>query len=273
MTLRAFLFLTLILFLAACDQSTVQDLEDVPTLASVEEMQTALPLTQNAPPPPYNLPVTAFTRIDNRLNELAGWRYVVSLEFTGVVARTPREVTASASAESWFNQLSRARRIVVTSSGDLFGETGGIDYEAVRLGDDSFLVQNGACSVNLANETGSAQSAADLGAGLLIGGVSRAVPAGRQATLNGIPVYGYAFEPADLSLPAVRLADGGTQTITGYDLWIAPSANAVIRFYVNLDVENAILLESQLPVTGQVIIRYDLYDVGTAFNISVPFGC
>ncbi len=271
--MRVLILLLLVLMLAACDQSPIQDIEDVPTIASIEDMQTALPLTQNAPPPPYNLPVTAFTRIDNRLNELAGWRYVVTLEFSGVVARTPREVTASASAESWFNQLSRARRIVVSSSGDLFGETGGIDYEAVRLGDDAFLVQNGACSVNLGNEQGSAQAAADLGAGLLIGGVSRAVPAGRQATINGIQVYGYAFEPADLSLPAVRLSEGGTQTITGYDLWIAPSANAVIRFYVNLSVENVILLDSQLPVTGQVIIRYDLYDVGTPYNISVPFGC
>jgi hypothetical protein len=112
-----------------------------------------------------------------------------------------------------------------------------------------------------------------LGAGDLIGGIRTAEPAGRRATINGQEVYAYSIADGELTSPAIRLAEGGRQTVTGYDLWIAPSANAIIRFYVNFDVENAILLSSQLPVTGQVAIRYDLYDVGTAFNIAVPFGC
>ena len=48
---------------------------------------------------------------------------------------------------------------------------------------------------------------------------------------------------------------------------------AVVRFYVNLDVENAFIFDRQLPVTGQVILRYDLYDIGVVPNITVPFGC
>ncbi|MFN8528486.1 MAG: hypothetical protein U0670_07735 [Anaerolineae bacterium] len=261
------------LLTAACTQRAVEDLEDIPTLADINAMQTALPLTQNAPPAPYNLPVTAFGRVDNRLNELAGWHYVVTFEFNGVFSSTPREVNASARAEVWFNQLASARRILLATSGTLFGETGGVNYEAVRLGRDAFLVQNNACLANLAGETGDAQAAADLGAGALVGGINRAVPAGRQATINGEQVYGYAFDPAELVLPSISLEGGGTQTVSSSELWIAPAANAVIRFYVNLDVENVTLLDSQLPVSGQVILRYDLYEVGNAFNISEPFGC
>ncbi|MDX2162236.1 MAG: hypothetical protein SF162_12995 [bacterium] len=259
--------------LGACRQSAVEDLEDIPTLADIAAMSTALPLTQNAPPAPYNNPVTAFDRVDNRLNELAGWRYVVTFEFDGVFARTPREVDATARAEVWFNQLGSARRVVLATGGTLFGEDGGVQVEAVRLGRDAFLVQENGCTPNLNGTGGDAQAAADLGAGVLIGGVSRAVPAGRRATINGVEAYAFAFEPDALNLPSIQVGDGGTRTITGYDLWIAPAANAVIRFYVNLDVENATLLDSPLPVSGQAVVRYDLYDVGNAFNISVPFGC
>ena len=31
--------------------------------------------------------------------------------------------------------------------------------------------------------------------------------------------------------------------------------------------------ELELPVDGQVIVRYDLYDVGQITNIAVPNGC
>jgi hypothetical protein len=99
------------------------------------------------------------------------------------------------------------------------------------------------------------------------------VPAGRRATLNGEEVWLYSFAPEDLVLPSVRLADGGTMTVESSELWIAPARNAVVRFWANIDLENAVLLDRQLPVTGRLILRYDLFDVGTAVNITVPFGC
>jgi hypothetical protein len=34
-----------------------------------------------------------------------------------------------------------------------------------------------------------------------------------------------------------------------------------------------VIFDRQLPVTGQVVMRYDLYEIGEAFNITVPFGC
>ncbi|MBZ0300114.1 MAG: hypothetical protein K8J31_10250, partial [Anaerolineae bacterium] len=92
------------------------------------------------------------------------------------------------------------------------------------------------------------------------------------ATLNSQEAWQYQFATEDLNLPAIRLDDDGTLNATG-ELWVAPESNVVVRFYVNLDVENAFIFDRQLPVTGQVILRYDLYDIGDVPNITIPFGC
>jgi hypothetical protein len=71
-----------------------------------------------------------------------------------------------------------------------------------------------------------------------------------------------------------RPAEGGAITMAAPgEIWVAPQHNVVVRFYVTLNVQNVYLFDRQLPVTGQVIIRYDLYDIGVPQNISVPFGC
>ena len=150
-----------LLLISACTERGVR-LEDIPTAASIDALATALPLTQNAPPTPFNLPQTTFDFIDNHLNELAGWRYVVQLDFNGMFARTPRQASASAQAEVWFNQMGSARRITLNTTGELIGQAENTAYEAVRLGPDSFLVREGAC---LVGARGDAQTAADLRAG------------------------------------------------------------------------------------------------------------
>lgn len=257
--------------LAACQSQRGQLPEAVvPTRASVEDLATALPLTQNAPPPPYNGPVTGFSLVDNGLNELPGYRYVVQLQFNGVFSRTPRETRATAQAEVWFNQLASARRIVFTTSGDLIGQEEDTGYEAVQLGPDAFLVQDNAC---LSSGSAAAETAAELSAGSLVGGVNRAVPTGGHAVINSADAYTYTFAPEDVHLPPVRLGDNGTMTVNSSELWISPEHNAVVRFYMNLYVENAVIFNSQLPVTGDLILRYDAFDLGTEFNITVPFGC
>jgi hypothetical protein len=69
------------------------------------------------------------------------------------------------------------------------------------------------------------------------------------------------------------VSEGGGVRLTGGEIWVAPALKAAVRFYVNLDVDNAIIFDRQIPVSGQVILRYDLYDVGVIPNITVPFGC
>ena len=268
---RSFLLIAVVVLLAACQSQRGQVAEDVvPTRASVEELATALPLTQNAPPPPYNDAVTRFALVDNELSELAGYHYIVQLEFNGVFSRTPRETQASARAEVWFNQLGSARRVVFTTAGDLIGQEEDAAYEVVQLGPDAFLVQDNAC---VGSGSTAAETAAELSAGGLVGGVSQAIPAGGHAVINSEDAYTYNFAPEDLNLPPVRLSDGGSAMINSAELWISPAKNAVVRYYVNLHVDNAVIFNSQLPVTGDLIIRYDAFELGTPFNITVPFGC
>ena len=54
---------------------------------------------------------------------------------------------------------------------------------------------------------------------------------------------------------------------------LTPAPGVVVRYYATLNVTNARIFGRTLPVDGQVIMRYDLYDIGQTFNISEPFGC
>jgi hypothetical protein len=261
--------LALTLLAAACTTPRGLQPDDIPTRASLDSLATAIPLTENAPPSPFAGTVTGFSSVDNGLPDLPGWRYVVQLDFDGVFADTPRETRASAHAEVSFNQLGSARRVLVSSSGELIGQSEDASFEAVRLGPDNFLVQDGACST----QSAAAETAAGLRAGDLVGGVTRAEPAGRRATINGEDVYLYTFGAEDLLLPSIIIGDNGAVSMGSGELWISPARRAVVRFYLNLDVTNVTIFDRQLPVSGQVRMRYDLYDVGSAFNITTPFGC
>lgn len=260
--------LLLAILLAACTGRRGQQVDDIPTLIPLDVAPTAFLLTENAPPPGFRESV-AFPEVDARLNQLAGWRYLVTLEFDGIFARTPRETNATARAEVWYNQLGSARRVMVETSGELIGQEEDTSFEAVRMGPDAFLVRDNTC---LSNAGDDAETAADLRAGFLVGGVTSATPTGRHAIINGQEVWEYRVTNDNLNLPAIRLDDDGSLNATG-EMWVAPEHNAVIRFYVNLDVENAYIFDRQLPVTGQVLLRYDLFDIGEATNITVPFGC
>jgi hypothetical protein len=239
----------------------------LPTPADINAVATGVVLTQNAPPPPYNAGIR-FPAIDDHLGDLAGWRSTVRLEFDGVFARTTRPAQATASAEIEFNQLASARRVLVETVGELIGQSEDTTSEAVQLGPDSFLVRSQTCQSN----TDASRVAAELRAGTLIGGVAQAVPAGRRATINGVEVYGYSFSQEDLVLPTIRGGEGDV-TMTSGELWFSAQHNAVVRFWVNLQVRSTFIFDRQLPVDGTVVIRYDLYDIGTAYNITVPFGC
>ena len=252
---------------AGCSSQRGQRLEDLPTPASFDSLATAQFLTQNAPPPGYQGPVS-YPEVDGGLNALPGWRYIVHLEFDGVFARTPRPTSANANAEIWYRQVGSARRVVVQTAGELLGPEDNA-FEAVRLGPDAFLVRQDLCLTDAPD----AMTAADLRAGTLVGGVRQALPTGKRATINGEDAWQYTFTAADLNLPSIRPAEGGQFTLTSGELWVAPAHGVVVRFYVNLEVSDSVIFDRQLPVSGQVILRYDLYDIGVTPNITVPFGC
>lgn len=272
MVLLRLVLLLNVLLLAACQSRRGLEPGDLPTPADLDALATVLPLTQYAPPPPYTSGTDDFALVDNGLTDLPGWRYVVQFQFSGAYADTGEPFTAAATAEVTFNQLASARRITFTAQGDLLGTGSAADttrYEAVRLGPDAFLVRDNACSTGP-----SAAAAADLRAGDLIGGVSMARPAGRPgATINGEAVHPFAVTPDVIALPAVTVPDGARLTLDSGELWISADRRAVVRFYANLTGDSVRLFSGERPVSGTILLRYDLYDVGTAFNLTVPFGC
>jgi hypothetical protein len=265
----AWLMLLAVLVVAGCRSARGYRLEDIPTLVpDINVFATQQIQTRNAPPEDYRESVS-FPQIDANLSSLPGWRYVVTFEFRGTFNQTPRETSANANAEVWFNQLGSARRIVFSTSGELLGQNETEDWEAVRLGPDAYLVQDNICMSNVEDD---AATAADLSAGELIGGVEHATPYGRREVINGAEVYLYSFALDDITLPAVEIVDGGTMTGSG-ELWVAPEHDAVMRYYLTLDVTNARIFGRSLPVDGRILARYDLFEVGTMFNIAQPFGC
>ena len=96
-----------------------------------------------------------------------------------------------------------------------------------------------------------------------------------RGTINGVAVWHYAFTMDDLTLPQVEQSESSQIVMVGGELWVSPEHNAVVRFYVNLDVENVVLLlvDNTLPLTGTLVLRYDLFDIGVDPNITEPYGC
>ncbi|QPC82866.1 hypothetical protein G4Y79_00410 [Phototrophicus methaneseepsis] len=264
---RRFILLCL-LFVAAILSGCNARSTAIPTLMDIDASSTQAVLTQNAPPAGFD--TVDFTDIDANLTRLTGWRYDASLVFRGTYASTTREANASTRASVWYNQVASARRVVAHVSGDLQENEQDTRYEAVRLGPDAFLVRDGTCLTNAGED---AAVAADLTAGELLGGIRTARVAPQKATINGESVWRYQFSQEDLILPAISLTEDGSINSVSGELWVAPEYHAVVRFYANINVENAFILGSTLPLTGTISLQYDLYDVGEVPNISVPFGC
>jgi hypothetical protein len=260
----------LILLIGCTDRG--QTPADLPTrIPSVSALETAVVQTQNAPPVPFNMGVS-FPMVDDNLPLLTNWRYDATLRFVGVFANTPRPVEFEARLEVWFNQVGNQRRTVISGIGELFGEVDGVVLEGVRLGQRTFIVRDGVCRTDAQDEL--APLVADIRAGELLGGVMLATPGASKGILNGEEAWRFDITPDQLILPQVQL-DGGRIISMTSELWVAPSRNAVVRYYANIDVENVLitLFDSALPLTGQLILRYDLHDIGKNPNITRPTGC
>jgi hypothetical protein len=257
----------LLICLTGCGVRTITP-PPVPTPIPLDVAATAFVMTENAPPAGYE--TISFPRIDAGLTQLPGWHYKVTLTFDGVFARTTRTASASTTAEVSFNQVASARRVAASVDNDLQDSTPPLAFEAVRLGQEVFLVRDGGCTADAGDE---AVAASDFSAGAILGGIQQARTAGKKATINSESVWLYSFEAADLVMPNVTLnADSRINSLVG-ELWVAPARNAVIRYYATMEAENVVLFQGELPVTGTLRIEYDVYDIGISPNISVPFGC
>lgn len=265
---RVLLLILMMIAIAGCrDRGRTPD--EVPTIAAPEAMATSIILTRNAPPEGFRESVS-FPIIDENVVQLPSWTYELTVGFNGQFAGTGRLVSGTTSVEGAYRQVGQRRRIVVQRDGELL-ETGAVDVkvEGVRIGQNVYRVRDNVCTGVVADED--TPALADLRVGDLAGGVVNAVPASGEERINGEVVWKYAFGIEDLVMPPV--AQFGTVTRMAGELWVAPEHNVVIRYYVNMDVENAIVFGSDAPVTGQLIIRYDLLNIGDDPNITRPFGC
>jgi hypothetical protein len=269
---KRFLWLGAILMLSLLGACRRENIVTLPTPITADTAATHIFLTREAPPKGFD--TVSFASLDANLNTLDGWRYEMSFEFEGVFARTTRLTSATTTAQVQANNLFSARRVTASIDNDLQAETAPTQLEAVKLGEDAFLLRDGVCNTP-ASDTPSneARLASELGVGVLLGGLSSAPVAYKRATLNSEAVWLYTVTSDALVLPNVGKTAESVITLTSGELWVSPSRNVVVRFYATLDVQNVTIFGGTLPVTGILQLRYDLYDVGILPNIGVPFGC
>lgn len=262
------LVVALCLTLAACTPPAADG--PLPTaITDLDAAATAIVLTENAPPQPYRERIS-LPSFEDGLEFAEGWNYTVSAEFTGNYTGTSRAITSSTTAEVAYHQRTTSRRIELRAEGPLFTPGEPVVTEAVRIGQDVYVSSANTCRRADDPETAAVVEA---GVGQIIGGVREAVPTGVRGTINGEPVYRYAFLQDALMLASIQPRDGGRASLMSQELWFSADKGALIRLYLTFDVDNVSLFGSQLPVTGQLILRYDLFDLGQAPNISIPFGC
>jgi len=261
---RRWLVLIVCAVLSACTPSAAP----LPTVSSFEMAQTAQVQTQNAPPTGFN--VVTFPLIDAHLSDQPAWYAALTITFDGVFAADQQKTTGTLNAQIYRNELTTGRRVLFKANGSVFGITDERALEGVRLGNDYYLVAQNVCS-QVADTT--TRQIADLAAGSLLGGVKSAKPTGQRDTIGGLAAWEYAFAPDAITTPILHLAAKGSATVAAGDLWVAPSVNGVARFTLTVNVQNATLLQGDQVVSGQLREVYELREVGTLYNISIPFGC
>ncbi len=234
---------------------------------SVESLGTSLALTENAPPPGFEK--VSFPGVEQGLQALPGYHYLLDLRFNGAFVDDGQLVSGHIQAEVWWDSVAPARRVVLQAEGEAFAAANQ-QLEGVRIGENYYLVDNSErCLTNVED---AARGVADLDAGSMIGGVVEGIYSGTQAVLNNIQAYRYDVTAQSARLPMIRLEEDSEISLTG-ELWVSPEYNVVIRYYANLDVSNIRLSDAGRPVSGQLFIRFDLSDVGQVPNISIPYGC
>ncbi len=266
----------LALVLSACGATQEAPDRPLPTRVDPTTWPTALFLTENAPPSGFG--EVDFSTIDRNLGQHPGWAYTVSGVFEGTQDASGEAVRGELHVRVEGDELGQKRRVVLQAEGRAFlPHDALLKLEGVRWSNDYYIVDvNGRCTVDVGgNDIGSA--VADLSAAQLVGGVTRAVPTGHRQEIGGLAAWQYTFAPQAVRLPAVaRYPQSHVQLEA--DLWVAPQANAVVRYEVRAQVARVHLLwadRNGSTVSGTLYLRYDL-DVDALDvlpNISVPHGC
>jgi hypothetical protein len=265
--------LVLLIVMGGCTSSGSDT--PLPTLVDLTQLPTSRFLTENAPPAGWRaLELDPINRFLPEYHQ--AWTYTVSGSFEGTFDASGQPATGQFQAAVQVNEPGQAQRVVLTAEGGAFlSNEVLLKLEGVRFSNDYYVVDiNGRCSKN--EESGPA--IADLSAGELIGGVSRAIPTGHQQALNGVQAWQYTFAPSDARLPAIHRTPDSYVALAA-DLWIAPSLGAVLQYELTATVEKVFILWSDQTnsstVSGTLYLHYELSipDLDVTPNISIPHGC
>jgi hypothetical protein len=249
--------------------SACQPERAVPTVASIESLATETFQTQEAPP--ANFQQAQFEKIDTSLNVQPAWHAIVTLSFEGTYAETNDPTSGSIVANIYTNELSAEKRVLLEVKGEPFSASeDGSTIEGVRIGNDYYLVnQNKVCTVaaDPAN-----RRITELTPSSLIGGVRQAQFTYTRREINERRTWEYAFTPGNVIPPPLEIKPNGGLTIASGTLWVAAEIGLVAEYQITFNVTNVVIQGSK-PLTGTLRVKYELQEVGTLFNISIPFGC
>ena len=261
------------LLVGACDEVdklTGNEEVVVPTLATLTDLQTAIYLTQVAPPPGFA--TVSFPGIDDNLRTAVYSHVVITVNFDGAYSEPtpddPTNIQSTMRVEIWNDDFNVARQVRIEFLGNVFsGDASNLDV--VRLSNNFYMLNpNGVCITDPAK----IRDIATLQGGQLLGGVNLAQPTGRPDELiNGYKSWQYGFTPSQMNYPSIQTTNA-IDILTG-ELWVAPEYNIVTRYKVEMNVYQATLLFGNRPVTGRIVFQYDVDQIGIAPNISVPNGC
>lgn len=261
------------LMIGACDEvdKLAGDEEVViPTLATLTDLQTAQYLTQVAPPAGFA--TVSFPGIDDNLRTTVYSHVVITVSFDGAYSDPapddPANIQSSMRIEFWNDEFNVARQVRIEFLGNVFSGDGS-NLNVVRLSNNFYMLNpNGVCITDPAQT----RDIATLQASQLLGGVNLANPTGRPNELiNGYKSWQYGFTPSAMNYPSIQTTNA-IDILTG-ELWVAPEYNVVIRYRVEMNVYQAILLFGNRPVTGRMVFQYDVDQIGIPPSISVPNGC
>lgn len=264
------LLLLLILILTACNREDGN--VPIPTLADPQALQTAIVLTQNAPPPGFES--AAFDPIDYNREKLPGTYFEVTVNFEGFFTATSEPTTGAFTLKVTENNLMRTRKVEIAPPLGTALSANLNPVEAVRFSNDFYIIdkQVSICTKN----DNTAVQIASLNAANLVGGFTLALPTGRRGDVNGYPGYQYGFARENLTFNIFSQQPSEIE-VTGGEVWVLTDYDVVGRFGVTMTVHNAKILFGNEAVTGTLRYEYNLYDIYTDSasvpNIAIPNGC
>ena len=158
--------------------------------------------------------------------------------------------------------------VTVSLSGDMVEEAGGFESMSfAEIGDASYAVIPGlGCVTGGAGEMGSMDEFSEIfSTEEILGEISGGELVGEE-TVNGISVDHYTFDEDD-----VEETSGDLEELEGH-VYVAQDGGYVTRMVIE-GVGTVDLLDQGVEEEGELLLEYNVTDVGAEFDVELPEGC